>query len=306
MRTERRRPAPKTTLALGVLPMLAGLTMFVPSAHRVARNDQWIPRVIATTIGTVDLEWPAAPGGADSYQILRNGVAVATVEATATSYTDTAVTASGRYTYSVVAVGGAGDRSAQVKIRTPRRPDLTDTTPPTAPEDAYAISQPDGSIVLDWQYGHDDSDVSGYVIYRDGVEWTTVDSGTLRFTDPEPTAGATYELQTLDVVGNESARQPATPMIATAPSAPTTGNLRSATRAIAARPAAFAANAALRRYPYLTDVVNNAANTRRLRHGQLGDRPVGHRPDPSSTGRSRATGRATPTSPSARPAPRSR
>src|SRR5207249_1209094 len=77
----------------------------------------------------VDLPWAAATDnvGVASYEISRDGVVLGT--STGTTYRDTGVTSDTAYVYSVIALDGAGNRSAAgtVSITTP------DLAPPTAP-----------------------------------------------------------------------------------------------------------------------------------------------------------------------------
>lgn len=73
----------------------------------------------------VNLSWTAATDdtGVTGYEIQRNGTAITTV--TGTSYSDTSVAASTNYTYAVVAIDAAGNRSApstSVSVTTPSAP----------------------------------------------------------------------------------------------------------------------------------------------------------------------------------------
>ncbi|MEV8590848.1 PHB depolymerase family esterase [Streptomyces sp. NPDC051180] len=75
----------------------------------------------ATTATSASLSWNAVPGAA-SYHVYRNGTQVDTAPVTATSYTDTGLTAGTAYGYTVAAVdaaGAVGARSGTVGATTP-------------------------------------------------------------------------------------------------------------------------------------------------------------------------------------------
>jgi fibronectin type 3 domain-containing protein len=67
----------------------------------------------AVSATQVDLAWTASTDdvGVSGYEITRNGGTAGTVAGTATSYNDTGLTAGAAYSYSVVAVDAAGNRS---------------------------------------------------------------------------------------------------------------------------------------------------------------------------------------------------
>ena len=88
----------------------------------------------AVSESRIDLTWQASPeSGLVSYKIYRDGVLVATVGGTTTSYSDTTgLTASTAYTYRVSAVNaaGEGEQSAPATATTPAPPVVND--PPVA------------------------------------------------------------------------------------------------------------------------------------------------------------------------------
>jgi poly(hydroxyalkanoate) depolymerase family esterase len=76
--------------------------------------------VSSTTNSSVSLTWNAVSGAA-SYQVFRNGTQVNTSPVTATAYTDTGLTASTSYSYTVASVdssGNVGPQSASVNATT--------------------------------------------------------------------------------------------------------------------------------------------------------------------------------------------
>jgi fibronectin type 3 domain-containing protein len=217
---------------------------------------------IAVTTGEIDLSWSASSdAGVTAYAIRRNGQMVDTVNNSTFMYTDTSVQSSSVYTYIVEALDATGKRLASsppAMVKTPALPETPDTTAPSAPEALTATSIAAG-ILLDWYDATDDSDLTAYRIYRDGRLLATVDSGTRSYIDPSALPGSTptYTVEALDTVGHRSppaqagAHAPAS--LVAAP--PRVGQPLAASPAVAA--VTYSPN--LKRYPYLTDVVDKYA-----------------------------------------------
>jgi hypothetical protein len=138
---------------LAVLAML-GMLCF-PSPAAAARRDKQAPTIptglIATPVGCsqVDLSWNASAdvgtSGLNGYYLYRNGVLVKKVLAPATSASDTALAGSARYTYAILAVDNAGNKSAQTSP-------VYATTPVCASCD-YAVSPTAASIGVEGSSG---------------------------------------------------------------------------------------------------------------------------------------------------------
>ncbi|NBD73977.1 hypothetical protein GVX82_02965, partial [Patescibacteria group bacterium] len=114
-----------------------------------------LARTINGTAPSVSLTWSAATdadSGVASYQLLRDGVPIATT--TGTSYLDASVAFSTTYTYRVRAVDGAGNTSsssAPVSAAIPAAPPPPDTTPPSVPTGlAGTPDADDPSVALSW------------------------------------------------------------------------------------------------------------------------------------------------------------
>ncbi|MEW2459699.1 fibrinogen-like YCDxxxxGGGW domain-containing protein [Microbacterium sp. K41] len=104
--------------------------------------------LVATPAQTsVVLGWsaPAGSTAAASYVVSRNGVKVGTVTAPATTFTDTGLTASTAYTYTVTAVSAAGVASTPATVQA-----TTTAAVPVGP----AVSVPNGSA-WSWRYSGD-------------------------------------------------------------------------------------------------------------------------------------------------------
>jgi hypothetical protein len=137
----------------------------------------------ASRIGEVALSWRPATDdiGVTGYEIYRDGTLLAAVGAV-TSFTDTTVSPSTPYEYSVRAKDAEGNASplsspASVTTLGP------DTTPPSAPANLSAVAVSSDRVDLSWQASTDDVGVTGYRIYRDGALIDTIDGGTPRYSD---------------------------------------------------------------------------------------------------------------------------
>lgn len=157
------------------------------------------------------LTWSAASADADisRYSIHRNGAWYATVKPQTPAYIDIGVQASTTYTYTVRAIG-TNDESSRasnaVTIKTPAMPETADIAPPSRPESLTATIIV-GGILLDWYDATDDTDITVYLIRRDGKAIAIVRSGTLSYLDPIaqlPTT-AIYTVEAIDVMGQHSA-----------------------------------------------------------------------------------------------------
>jgi fibronectin type 3 domain-containing protein len=148
----------------------------------------------------VELTWPAATDdvGVTGYELSRDGIVVATV--TGTSYTDMSVAGMTTYTYAVVALDAAANRSAATTA-TATTPDLA---PPSAPGSPAALAYGD-RVELSWTASSDDVGVAAYDVYRDGSLVASV--ATTGYADRAVTQGRTYAyvVRARDAAGNTSA-----------------------------------------------------------------------------------------------------
>jgi fibronectin type 3 domain-containing protein len=175
----------------------------------------------------VALDWTAATDnvGVTGYDVYRNGQLLAT--SGTDSYRDTTVSPGGTYTYTVRARDAAGNvGAASNEARITVDEEQPDTAAPTTPTGLTGTAS-NGQARLSWNAATDDTGVTAYVVYRDGVAIATVTS--LSYVDGAVTAGRTYSyaVSARDAAGNESARSaPRTVAIpagpdTTAPSTPT-------------------------------------------------------------------------------------
>jgi fibronectin type 3 domain-containing protein len=171
---------------------------------------------------SVALTWRVATDNVAvaNHVVYRDGLPLATLGGTATSFTDTAPVGTTLHRYQVLARDAAGNSSA---LSSEVSRTLTDTTAPTAP--TRLIGSLSGFTVrLSWTAATDNVGVTGYTIYRGGVAIGT--STTPAYTDlTPPTARASsYTVRARDAAGNLGAASNAVsvsvPADVTAPTAP--------------------------------------------------------------------------------------
>jgi hypothetical protein len=154
--------------------------------------------------------------GVAGYRVFRNGVFQASIT-NGTTWTDAIVQAGHSYSYSVSALDGAGNQSAQsaplvVTVPAPAKGGGgRDTTPPTAPANLRLAAGAAGAaggraVTLTWDASRDDVGVTGYDVDRGSTQVATV-SQTTRYVDALK-AGmdpVSYRVHAFDAAGNVSA-----------------------------------------------------------------------------------------------------
>jgi chitodextrinase len=163
----------------------------------------------ATGTPQVNLSWSASTDniGVTGYTIYRGGVSLTTVSGSTLSYTDLAVTPSTSYVYTVDAFDLAANHSsvsASVNVTTPA---LSDTQAPSIPSGLGAVSPTPNQVNLSWNASTDNVGVTGYTIYRNGTNLTTVPGNILAYSDTTvtPSTAYAYTLDAFDLAGNHSA-----------------------------------------------------------------------------------------------------
>jgi chitodextrinase len=199
----------------------------------------------AASASQINLAWTASTDnvGVTGYMVERcqgaacsNFAQVATP--TATTFSDTGLTASTPYSYRVRATDAAGNLSAYSNTASVSTPAPPDTTPPTAPTNLTATAASASQINLAWTASTDNVGVTGYRVERcQGagcsnflqIATTTTTTTTTTFSDTGLTASTSYSyrVRATDAAGNlsaysstASASTPAPPDI-TPPTAPT-------------------------------------------------------------------------------------
>jgi len=165
-------------------------------------------RAVAMNANEIKLSWLKSSDnvGVTGYVIYRDRLMLTTVSGTATSFLDTGLAPSTGYVYSVQAVDAAGNASPQSNLTKAKTPAAADNEPPTTPTDVRATALNASEIALSWIASSDNVAVTGYVIYRDGVELTTVFDTATSFRDTGLDFSTTYiyTVQAIDAAGNRS------------------------------------------------------------------------------------------------------
>jgi chitodextrinase len=193
------------------------------------------PTLVSSTTTTATIAWTASTStGITGYIILRNGVQVGTTNSTTLTFPDTGLSASTNYTYTVEAVANAQDSAPSASLV------VTTATPaPTAPGTPTLVSDTSSTATIAWT-ASTSTGITGYIIFRNGVQVGTTNSTTLTFPDTGLSASTKYTYtveavaSALDSVPSASLviTTPAAPIAPTAPGTPTLVSVTSTTATI--------------------------------------------------------------------------
>ena len=168
-----------------------------------------VPKNVSATAQSstsIVVSWTASTDnvGVSGYEVYRNG-SPAGASAT-TSYTDTGLTPSTTYSYTISAYDAVGNESAQSSPAATARTSAVDTTPPSVPSNVTATAQSSSSIRVTWTASTDNVGVTGYKIYRNTSQVGI--SATANYTDYGLQSSTTYSytVSAYDAVGNSSAQ----------------------------------------------------------------------------------------------------
>ncbi len=168
------------------------------------------PQAVATGPTQINLTWDASTdtggSGVAGYRIFRDGAATPLATVTATSHSDTNLTAGTTYTYVIRAFDGAGNGSAPssaVNATTPAPPDIW---PPPAPTGLTAVVQGASTSLLSWTASSDPSGIARYEIWRDGVKIADAAGNATTFVDStiSPATTYSYAVRAIDGANNAS------------------------------------------------------------------------------------------------------
>lgn len=157
------------------------------------------------TASSIELSWAAsnASNGIKHYEVYRNGVLAGT--SNTTSYVDKGLTASTSYTYTVVAVDGANNRSeASSPLAVSTKQSVVDTEAPSVPDNVRAPHQMTTSVHLVWDASKDNVGVANYEVYRNGALAGTAVEPSFMDHGLKPETTYTYTVVAVDEAGNRS------------------------------------------------------------------------------------------------------
>jgi chitodextrinase len=188
-----------------------------------------VPTGLAATTGSttqINLSWTASTDnvGVTGYNVMRNGTKIGTTSVT--SYSNTGLTASTSYSYTVSAFDAAGNTSIASAVASATTQAPPDTTPPSVPTGLTATAVSTTQINLAWTASTDNVGVTGYQIFRNGTQVGT--PATTSFSDTGLTASTSYSytVKATDSAGNVSAAS--TAASATTQAVPVNGSCGSA------------------------------------------------------------------------------
>jgi chitodextrinase len=155
----------------------------------------------------ITLLWTASTDnvGVVGYEVWRDGAKIAI--ATTNSYSDTGLSPSTTYTYTVKAFDAANNTSAASSPASATTLALgaSDTEPPTAPANLTATAASDTRISLLWTASTDNVGVSGYDVYRGTTKIATITTTSYSDGGLTPSTSYTYTVKAVDGNGNVSA-----------------------------------------------------------------------------------------------------
>ncbi|MBZ0090979.1 MAG: hypothetical protein K8F27_01960 [Sulfuricellaceae bacterium] len=124
----------------------------------------------------INLAWTASTDNTAvvAYQVYRNGLLQTTL-GNVTNYSDTGLTSSTLYSYSVAACDAANNCSAQSAVATATTAAaVSDTIAPTVPTGLSVVVSGSSQINLAWTASTDNIAVTAYQVYRNGALRTTL------------------------------------------------------------------------------------------------------------------------------------
>ena len=155
------------------------------------------------------VSWTASTDnvGVTGYQVLRNGVQVATVRNGLTSFAFASLALNESHQIAVRAIDAAGNQSALTEGISVSTTPVTDLVAPTAPADAASSNVTKTSVRISWTASTDNIAVTAYNIYRNGVYFGTASALSTFFTARNLTANTehTFTLRAVDAERNLSA-----------------------------------------------------------------------------------------------------
>ena len=202
----------------------------VASATTLNLSDSAAPSVpagltaTASSCSQVNLSWTAATdtggSGLAGYKVFRGGVQIATT--TSTSYSNTGLSASTPYSFTVAAYDNAGNTSAQSTAASATTPTCPDTTAPSVPSGLTATASSCSQVNLSWTASTDTggSGLAGYKVFRGGVQIATTTSPSYSNTGLSASTPYLFTVAAYDNAGNTSTQS--TAASATTPACPDT------------------------------------------------------------------------------------
>jgi chitodextrinase len=184
------------------LTTLDGLAPTVPTGLKATN---------VTNVGFT-VSWTASTDntGVTGYEVNRNGVKIA--DANTSSYVFSGLIPSTKYTITVAAYDGLGNKSANSQALEVTTYAVADNLAPSAPTAVSTSSLTTSGFTLSWTASSDNNSVAGYKVYRNGTEIGETVANS--FTVTGLISGTTYSMtvRAFDAAGNLSASSSALPV----------------------------------------------------------------------------------------------
>jgi YD repeat-containing protein len=167
----------------------------------------------AASATQVNLSWSAVSdtggSGLAGYRVYRGGIHIA--NSSATNYSDTSVSPSTAYSYTVAGYDNADNTSAQSSAANVTTPVAPDITAPSVPTSVTTAVVGDNQVNVSWGGSTDTggSGMAGYRIYRGGVQIGTTSTTSFADTTTSPFNNYSYTIAAYDGAGNVSAQSSA-------------------------------------------------------------------------------------------------
>ncbi|WP_200957456.1 discoidin domain-containing protein [Paenibacillus sp. Root444D2] len=159
----------------------------------------------AASSSQINLNWTASTDnvGVTGYDIFRGAVLVGS--STTTSYSDTGLTASTAYSYTVKAKDAAANVSTASNTASATTQAPADTQAPTAPTSLTATAASNSQIDLSWTASTDNVAVTEYNVYRDGTLVGSSTTTSYSDTGLNVSTVYSYTVKAVDAAANLSA-----------------------------------------------------------------------------------------------------
>ncbi len=188
------------------LNVMADAVKFVYAVDTQAPTAPTNLAATAVSASQINLTWTASTDnvGVTGYKIYRDGVLAATVAGT--SFSDTGRAQYTTYSYTVSAYDAANNESAQSASANAT---TWDGQAPTAPTGLSATAVSSTQINLSWTASTDNVAVTGYKVFRGGMQIGTSATTTYSDTTCLPNTTYSYTVSAYDARSNESAQSTA-------------------------------------------------------------------------------------------------
>jgi endonuclease I/chitodextrinase len=158
------------------------------------------------TTSSVVLTWNASTDdvAVTAYEIFRNGVSVGTTGNL--TFTVSGLTPATLYSFTVTAKDPANNSSAQsAALQVTTLAGSPDTTPPSVPSGLAASNITSSGLTVSWNPSTDDTSVSGYEVFQDGVSLGFTTFLSMSVVDLLPSTTYTFTVTAFDAANNTSA-----------------------------------------------------------------------------------------------------